>query len=476
MTALPIDPPGPSERSWWLEEALRAEGGAPSARPLAGSVECDIAIVGGGFTGLWAALALRERAPQARVALIEASICGAGASGKNGGKAHGYWSMLPSVVQTLGDEGGLAIARAGSKAQAGLRAFGAACGRDIWWREAGAMKVSAAPAQDAKLAAYVAEAQRLGVPDAARALSPAEVQEICRSPAFRGGVLFSEGASVHPARLVRALREAAIRQGVRVFENTPMVGIDAGGTNRIRTAQGELLAREVILATNTGVAAFPGIRDHVSVFSSYALMTTADPELLRAVWPSDIAFSDCRMFVHYFRKTPDGRVLMGSGSGPISYGGRDSVPTMRFDRPAAARAIAGLRRLLPGLAGMAVEQVWGGALDVSADRLPFFGTLPGTRIHYGCGYSGHGVTPSYIGGQTLASLATGTRDEWTALPFCTRRVPGLPPEPFRYVGGAAIRWGILSCEVAEEQGRSAYLPARAMAALPKALGLRIGVR
>jgi glycine/D-amino acid oxidase-like deaminating enzyme len=181
------------------------------------------------------------------------------------------------------------------------------------------------------------------------------------------------------------------------------------------------------------------------------------------------------MFLHYFRTTNDGRVLMGSGSGPIGFGGRVDDRFSR-DRPTAERAEAGLRRLLPGLAGARVERAWGGPIDVSADHLPFFATKPGTRIHYGAGYSGHGVGPSWLGGRILASLALGADNEWTRLPLVTRTVPRLPPEPLRRLGGGLVRTSIMACEAAEEEGRRAPLVARAGAALPRLLGMELGTR
>ena len=181
------------------------------------------------------------------------------------------------------------------------------------------------------------------------------------------------------------------------------------------------------------------------------------------------------MFVHYFRTLEDGRVLMGSGSGPIGYGGRVDA---RFsgDEPTAARAEAGLRRLLPGLAAARVERAWGGPIDVSADHLPFFATKPGTRLHYGAGYSGHGVGPSWLGGRILASLALGADDEWTRLPLAARRVPGLPPEPLRRLGGGLVRAAIMRCEEAEEREERPPLAARAGAVLPRLLGMELGTR
>jgi glycine/D-amino acid oxidase-like deaminating enzyme len=138
--------------------------------------------------------------------------------------------------------------------------------------------------------------------------------------------------------------------------------------------------------------------------------------------------------------------------------------------------VAGLRRLLPGLDGARVERSWGGPIDVSADHLPFFGTKPGTRLHYGAGYSGHGVGPSWLGGQILASLALRADDEWTQLPLVTRRVPSLPPEPFPRHGGRLVRAWNKACEAAEERGARPPLLARAGAALPRLLRMELGTR
>jgi glycine/D-amino acid oxidase-like deaminating enzyme len=469
MTIAPHDP------SWWFAEAMRLEGEA--APSLKGEIGADVAIVGGGFTGLWTALALKARKPSLSIALIEAGLCGSGASGKNGGKAHGYWASLSGMAQNLGDDAALAVARAGAIAQDGLRAFATQPGRDVWWREAGDVRVSASPAQDAKIATYVETARRLGVPGAARELSPAEVAAICKSPVFRGGVALSEGANVHPARLARALRKAVIAAGVQLFENSAMTGLDKAAPNRVRTASGQIIARDVVLATNCELASLPEIRPHVTVFSSFAVMSEPAPEKLAAMgWHGDEGFSDMRMFVHYFRKTADGRVLMGSGSGPISHGGDASASYLREDIASAARAERGLRRLLPGLNDVPIAKAWGGPIDVSADRLPFFKTLPGTRVHYAAGYSGHGVNPTYIGGQCLASLVLGEKDMWSALPLCTREVPRLPPEPFRVIGGRMIRRAIIACEEAEEKNRPTPPIAAAVAALPRLFGLRIGTR
>jgi glycine/D-amino acid oxidase-like deaminating enzyme len=467
----------PADPSWWFAEALALERDCAPSRPLAGRLDVDVAIVGGGYTGLWTALALKERAPATSVALIEAKLCGSGASGKNGGKVAGYWSSLGGMARAVGDDNALAIARMGTVAQDAIRSFATAPGRDLWWREDGSACFSAAEGQDAELADYIATAKRLGVPKTVRALLPSDMKALCNSPVLRAGVFFTEGATIHPARLARALRQAAIDAGVLLFENTAMIALDRGSPNRVRTRAGDIIARDVVLATNAALAKNPEIHPYVSVFSSFALMTEPSPESLEAHnWQKDLGLTDCRMFIHYFRKTPDGRVLMGSGSGPISFGADASRRALYEDDAAAARAERGLRRLLPAFANVPIAKAWGGPIEVSADRLPFFKTFPGTRVHYACGYSGHGVNPSYIGGQCLASLVLGRKDQWSSLALCTREPPRFPPEPFRYLGGNAIRWGIMTCEEADEAGVAAPMVARLCAALPRLLGMKVGTR
>jgi glycine/D-amino acid oxidase-like deaminating enzyme len=455
----------PSLPPWWADEA----GGFEPAPPLEGDVSADVCVVGGGYTGLWTALAVREREPTARVVVLEADRCGAGPSGRNGGFVHGYWASVGETVGTLGRDGALELARAGERIIPAVEALGA----DVWLRVGGMLMVSAAPAQDAAVDDAVAAAAALGAPEEAVLLSRKDVAARIRSPRFRCGVYFRDGATVQPARLVRALREAVLASGVELYEGTPAVGID--GTV-VRTPPGRVRVDAVVVAVNAAATGWRPVARRVTNFGSYVVLTEPVPELLERIgWTGGEAVIDGRMFLHYFRTTDDGRVLMGSGSGPIGFGGRVDG---RFtgDLPTAARAERGLRRLLPDLAEARIERAWGGPIDVSADHLPFFGTVPGERVHYGLGYSGHGVGPSWLGGQILASLAVGREDEWTALPLATRCVPKLPPEPLKGLGGGLVRAAIIACEQAEEEGRRPRLAARAVASLPRLLRMQIGTR
>jgi glycine/D-amino acid oxidase-like deaminating enzyme len=429
-----------------------------------------VCIVGGGYTGLWTALAVRAREPAARVAVVEAERCGAGPSGRNGGFCHGYWASLAETRVVLGDDGALALARTGEKIIPAVRALSG----DVWLREGGMLMVSTSPAQDRAVDDAVAAAAALGASEQALPLGRDELADRVRSPVFRRGVFFRECATVQPARLVRALRRAVLDdERITLHEHTPAVDVE---DRSVTTPCGHVRAASVVVAVNAAASGWHPVKRHVTNFGSYVVLTEAVPHLLDEIrWTGGEAIVDGRMFLHYFRTTNDGRVLMGSGSGPIGFAGRLDGRFVR-DSATAARAELGLRRLLPGLESARIERAWGGPIDVAADHLPFFGTVANTNVHYGIGYSGHGVGPSWLGGQILASLATEREDEWTALPLATRRVPTLPPEPLKRLGGGLVRTAIMACESAEERGRPAPILARAGAAIPRLLRMQIGTR
>jgi glycine/D-amino acid oxidase-like deaminating enzyme len=461
---------------WWLEEALAAETAAGVAPSLVGEVEADVAVIGGGYTGLWTALALRDRDSSLRVTILEKELVGWGPSGRNGGFLHGYWTHLAGLRELLGGERALEVCRAADRVIPAVRSFCEERGEDVWLREGGYLKVSAAPAQDATVERAVRTARELGVEERCVPLIAQEVAQRVRSPRFRLGAVFKDGATVQPARLARALRRAVLADGVSLYERTPVLRIRAGRPTVLEAPRGRLRAHEVVVATNAWMAGWTPVAGKLTNFGSYVVLTEPVPELLEEIgWTGGEAVTDGRMFLHYFRTTNDGRVLMGSGSGPIGYGGRVDG---RFtaDRPTAGRAERGLRKLLPGLAEARITHSWGGPIDVSSDHLPFFGTAPQTGIHYGAGYSGHGVGPSWLGGQVLASLVAGEENEWTSLPLVRRKVPALPSEPIRRLGGGLVRAAILACEEKAEEGARGPFYARAVAGVPRLIGMQIGTR
>jgi glycine/D-amino acid oxidase-like deaminating enzyme len=427
---------------WWQDEAAPDE----ELAPLDGTVDADIAIVGGGFTGLWTALELKRRQPTARVVVVEAARCGDGASGRNGGFLHGYWASLPRLVEALGADDAVTVAREAAGVYDAVRALG----EDVWLNETGLLTVATGPAHDAALGRAVAVAARAGAVEEAEPVTRDALP--FRSPAVRSAVRYRDGATVQPARLARALRRAALAAGVEVHERTPVVSLDGAG---VLCAGGSVRAEEIVVATNAAAARWPASRC-VAVFRSAIVLTEPVPDLHERIgWKDGEAVSDARTYLNYFRPTNDLRVLMGSASGDVK------------------RAEAALRQFFPALADVRVAASWEGAIDVSSDRLPVFGTVPGTRIHYGLGYTGNGVGPSWLGGRILASLALGGDGD---SPLARRRAPALPPEPFRTIGARVVRHALLAVDDAEEAGRRPPTWAKGLARMPELIGLRVASR
>jgi glycine/D-amino acid oxidase-like deaminating enzyme len=429
---------------WWLEEAPFDE----AAPPLADDHDADVAIVGGGYCGLWTALTLKERAPELRVVLIEAKRCGHGPSGRNGGFLHGYWSMLGWLREVLGDERALQLARAGDGILPAVRALG----EDVWLREAGMLEVATTERQERVLARAVDVARELGVHDEAVALSAEEVSARCDSPRFRGAVFFRECATVQPARLAHALRRRSLAAGVELYEHTPATRVRE---SVVETPSGTIRAGEIVLATNSALARWRPTARRLAEFRSHVVLTERVPDVIEELgWTGGEAIADGRMFLHYFRTTNDGRVLMGSAGGTRRHAER------------------GLRLLLPALADARITHHWGGPIDVSADRLPNVGSRG--RIHFAAGFTGNGAGPTWLAAQSLASLVLRADDEWSRLPLVGRRVRPLPP--FKDLGGRVVSSAVIHIEEADEEGRRPSPLARLGAALPRLIGSRLGLR
>jgi glycine/D-amino acid oxidase-like deaminating enzyme len=479
------------QRSWWLRQALAAESRdlRAAAPPLAGAAHADVAILGGGYTGLWTAWHLTELSPGINVAIVERDICGGGASGRNGGFVTGWWDELPSLVGRHGVDGGLAVARAASAAVDEIGAWSRKHGVPADYRKAGYVQASAAPAQDGGWLEAVDLCDRLGVGDEYFPLAADAVAARVRSPVFRDGVFMPTAATVQPARLARGLRRVLLKRGVAIHERTAAGALPRGGSargsggrsgggvsvdTRSPAGSGSISADQVVVALNAWTASRPVLGRRLVTWSSYIVLTEPIPERLADLgWTGGEGVTDSRFTLHYARTTADGRIALGGGGGRAGTGGGIG-PSFSQDLGSAERAAAGLRRWFPSLADVRIEDAWGGPIDISADHLPFFGTLDGGSIHFGHGYSGNGVGPAWLGGRILAGLALGRNDEFTALGLVGARTRAFPPEPFRSAGARVIREAIVRRELAEEASRPVGRFVRELTRLPRRLGYHLG--
>ena len=458
---------------YWLEEA----GERPPLPPADEDLNCDVLVIGGGYTGMWAAWQVSMLEPEANVILLEADRCGHGPSGRNGGFVNAMWFSAHTLRDRVGGAGAAAVLRAAQDAVDEIGRFCSEQEVDAWYRQSGYLQVSAAPAQDDVPDDAVETCRELGEGDNARELSSDQVARRCRSPRFRGGVLYPGAATVQPARLALGLRERLTeRPGVRVFESSPLRRLRAGTWGCLaETPEARIRAGSCVLAVGpaSGAAGSP-LRGRLTVTSSHIVLTEPVPDLLEEIeWTGGECITDSRAMVHYMRTTPDGRIAFGWGGGRIAYGARLGRRT-EFDGDVVGEVASHLRSFFPGLEGRRITHAWGGPIDVSPGHLPMVVPLGADPVYCVFGYTGNGVGPSLMMGRAAASLALDRRDEQSRLALVDPAPRRVPTGLASWLGGNAIRTGLVAKEAAEEQGATAGPLSRGLAAIPERIGFHIG--
>ncbi len=456
---------GPKRPSLWMEEAWQAEPGMGDVEPLAGEQRADVCVVGGGYTGLWTALWLKALEPSLDVVLLEAGLCGSGASGRNGGFALSWWAKLPTLVALYGESEGLRLAREAEAAVAEIGAFCCGEGIDAHFREAGWLWTATSPVQIGVWEATVRACEARGI-DVFERLTPEEVVARTGSPMHLAGVWERSAAMVQPALLARGLRRVAAARGVRVHERSPVRRLEAGPMPVVRTADGAVRAEQVVLAINAWAAALPELRRAILPMASDMVAPAPAPERLAEIgWAGGESISDARMMVNYNRTTRDGRIAFGRGGEAHSYLGRVTPALESADRRGTKTARA-LRRIYPMLHDVPITHRRTGAVDRSEDNLPFFGRFrENPKVLYGVGYSGNGVEPTLVGAKVLASAALERRDEWAERPLNRGPRSSFPPDPARFFGGVLVREALRRKESMEDAGRTSGSLVQAVAGL-----------
>jgi len=456
-----IDVPAPgAARSWWLQEALAADPGAPCP-PLEAHVSADVVIVGGGFAGLWTAVELTRREPALRIALLEADIVGGGASGRNGGFVSSSWYDLPALVGLFGESEGLRYAHAQADGIGRIGAFVAEHGIGCGFHHEGAMSAVAGPWQAGDGAAP-ALAERLGVGDRIRRLDAGEARAIADSPRFLAGTFTPDCAICQPAALARGLRRVLLERGVNIFERTPARAVERSRPAVVRTDRGAVRADQVVFTVGAWAAGWPGFRRSFGVISDYVVATEPIPDRLAGIgWTSHVGLSDRREWLYYLRPTDDGRIVIGGGEGGAIWGGRASGRAATHSRRFGRAPARGLRWLFPQLEGVRFTHAWTGQTPTF---VPFYRS--DGPVHAGLGFSGHGLVQTEIGGHILASTVLGTEDEWSSLAVNRPETAMAPPEPFRYGAVAVAAWALGRGDAREQAGRSRGLAYGAIGGAP----------
>ncbi len=412
-----------------------------AAPPLDESGEVDVAIVGGGFTGLWTALALTDADPSLRVAVLEMETVGFGASGRNGGfcsasLTHGLANGIrhfPDEIEILQREG---IANLAS-----LVAFSRDQAIDCDLEETGVLDVADQPHQVAELRDWAEEAARYG--EVNEFLDRETIQAEVHSPIWQAA-LFRRDRDVmlNPSKLVRGLKAVATARGVAVHENTRVTGVErrAGGV-RVRTAAGaSLAAAHVVVATSAYSGWLRRLQSRFVPVYDYALVSEPlTPEQRASIgWQRRQGMADGNNQFHYFRLTADDRILWGGYDAVYHFG--NGVGPQLDARPATfARLEAHFFRAFPQLRGLPFPYRWGGAIDTTSRFTVTFGQSLGGRLTYALGYTGLGVGASRWAGGVVRDFILRPDSDLLKLRFVRSAPFPFPPEPLRYVAVQAVR-------------------------------------
>jgi glycine/D-amino acid oxidase-like deaminating enzyme len=399
--------------SFWLNSL----GPIRTRPPLGGNMTTDIAIAGGGYTGLWTAYYLAKAAPQLSITVLEAEYCGFGASGRNGGWASGLFPVPEEqLARRFGADRAAAMhtALAGAVDEVGRAAD--AEGIDCHYAKGGTISLARSPAQLRRARASEGF------------IGAAEASAICGASGVLGGVYSPDCAALHPARLVRGLADAVERLGVTIYEGTRVKRLGPGG---VGTGSGTVSAGTVVRALEGYTARLHGHRRALAPV--YSLMVATEP-LPASDWERiglrrRETFTDERHMIIYGQRTADDRLAFGGRGAPYHFGSRiepgyDLVPSV----------FESLRQTLYAMFGIRPRIVhrWGGPLGIPRDWMPSVGLSDG--VGWAGGYVGDGVAASNLAGRTLADLILGKESDLTGLPWVGHRSPRWEPEPIRWLG------------------------------------------
>lgn len=426
-------------KSFWIDRAERRD----ARPPLSGTQVAELAIIGAGYTGLWAALHAKERHPNWRVVVLEGASVGHAASGRNGGfvdpsLTHGLangvarWPDEIESLNQLGDEN-----------YAGMRDDIQRHRINCDWREGGIMNFARTEWEAEWLREGYEQAVEYG--EAAEFYDASRVHEATRSPAFIAALKLEKQATVDPYRLAAGLAEACEAIGVEIYESTIVdrVKPEASGVWLRSRSGAEVRAARVALATNAYPALLGRLRYATVPVYDYALMTEplADAQFEAIGWTDDAGQADAGNQFHYFRKSDDGRILWGGFDAIYHFGSRRSEHLTQREE-----TFATLERnfvaTYPQLEGVRFTHQWGGLIDSSTRFCVKVGSVADGRIAYALGYTGLGVAATRFGADAMLDLLDGERTERTESALVRDALVPFPPEPVRAAGVNLTRWSM----------------------------------
>ncbi|MBI1321263.1 MAG: FAD-dependent oxidoreductase [Candidatus Hydrogenedens sp.] len=430
-----VSPDGAYQPVSFWQETIDVAPGAPLQEHL----QCDVCVIGGGYSGLSVARELKQRKPDLDIVVLERGVCGHGASGRNGGFSMPLigWDLY-ETAKSLGDEKAKRTYELMYDAVDYFKRLIADNAIACDLESTGYLFINTCEAREKHSRHELAKAQQLGFDH--RWLDRAELQDYIRSDRYRSAIFDPHPCIVNPAKLARGLKDAAERQGIRIYEQTSVTGLTDGDPVSITTEHGSVKARQVALCLNGFGASLGFFKHAVLPIHTYIVLTEplTDAQLEAIGWAKHRAsLETARNFIHYFRLTADNRIAFGGEDADLYPGG----VYRNLDETIAAALRQRFREHFPSLADVRFTHAWGGTLGVSLDMFPVFGQGGDHgSIFHACAYAGHGVSLSNYCGTILAPMmlrAAGHTDvpEPAQLPFFWNKKPlPMPPDPFRYWG------------------------------------------
>jgi gamma-glutamylputrescine oxidase len=404
----------------------------PQNPQLTEDIAVDVAVLGGGFTGLSAAYYIRSVSPHKRVAVFEAKGCGNVVLTMTADR-YMHFSSAPAIDKKIYE---LTVENIRT-----LWRLSSATGIDCDLETNGALQVLASDDDVKEAKAYVQKAQTLGMP--VEFWEKPRVVDAIGSDVYAGGFFDPNGGHVHPMKLVRVFKTAAENAGAEIYENTAVANVEEGRQHVLHTADGHAIrAKSLVLATNAFTSRLGFFRNSILPVREYVAVTPplSEQQLAEIGWRKRVPFNDSRTEVFYLGLTEDNRIHIGGGRPSYFINGRagDSSDTASH----LAQLQRELVRIYPALSGVKFEAGWDGVIDWSVDESPSVGCTGKYRnIFYGLGYSGHGVNLTSIFGRIIADLDAGRDEPWKPYPFLNASLDYVPNEPFRWLGAkAGLAW------------------------------------
>ena len=422
-------------RSMWLD----TYGPYTPGPPLDQDLDVDVAIVGGGFTGLTTAYELRRADPTLSVAVLEAREIGYGSSGRNGSFAMTVVGLGFSATALI--KGRDYLVRAHRYMMRAVDELWDLIQREALDADAirpGFLRVATTTKYLKKLRGEVDLMNGLGFDDIYW-LDEHQVRARVNSPVHLGALWEPRLVLIHPLKLVRAEKRLAERIGARVYENTPVLAVRRGPRFRLETPTGTVRAGKVVFATNAYSHLFPQLRrKQVPAFTFMQSTEPLEPEQLAPIgWQNREGVEDARNLIHFYRLTPDNRIAIGAG--PVGFTWGNSLFGEDWGTVAWREQEEHFRVTFPHLRNVKFTHRWGGPFSVTLDLNPALGYVGDERAVYSLGCIGHGVAMSHLNAQALRDLVLERETELTEGPFVNRRLLPWPPEPIRYGIGLALR-------------------------------------